>query len=112
VIGPDASYEPLFVYQIEPDDTLLMAWSACIVGGKLPSDATIERNVVDDDGNVVHTLDALPLELQKKGKVRCYEELDSLPGGTLQPGDYMLHIVAKDDGGTELVNESVPLLVQ
>lgn len=112
VIGPDASWEPLFVYQIGPDDTLLAAWSACIVGGDLPTDATIERHVLDDDGKVVHELDALPLRADKKGKVRCYEELDSLPGGTLQPGDYMLRILAKDSGGKELVSESVPLLVQ
>jgi VWFA-related protein len=112
IIGSDATFEPLFVYQIEPDDMLLAAWSACIVDGSLPTDATIERQVLTDDGDVVHELDALELEVPSKGKVRCHEELDSLPGGTLQPGEYTIKIAAKDGSGKELLSESIPLLVQ
>jgi hypothetical protein len=113
IIGPDATFEPLFVYQIAPDDLLLAEWSACIVNGDPPADATIERLVLTEDGSkVVHELDSIELDVPQKGKVRCHEELDSLPGGTLEPGDYMIKIVAKDGSGAELVSGSVPLLVQ
>jgi len=111
-IGPGATFEPLFVYRIDTDDMLLVAWSACIVDGDLPTGATVERRIVDDAGNVVFALDHKPLALTSKGKVRCRGELDSLPGGKLAPGEYRLAILARDAGGAELAERTVPLLVE
>ena len=112
ILGPGATFEPLIVYQIKPQDPLLVAWSACIVDGQLPTDAKIERNVVDEAGKVVHRLDARKIDPPGKDKVRCHAELDSLPANTLAPGDYVIALRATDGSGKELGSKSVPLLVE
>jgi VWFA-related protein len=97
LIGPEASFEPLIVHQVKPDDALLAAWEICAIDVSPPAGATVERRL-RRDGEIVHRLDPLPLALEGKKKLLCQRGLDKLDGGTLEEGSYRFEVaVVKKD---------------
>lgn len=113
VIG-DQSFEPLTVRQIKSADELLVGWQACRVKKQDPleSGATVERVVIDGDGNVVHRLPAVALSLEKiAAAVECQRGLDKVEAGTLQPGEYTVEVAITRGGERVLEGRPTPLLV-
>ena len=113
LIGDEGSFQPLLIHEVDPDDTLLSAWNACTLEKKeknLPT-GTVERHVVNDDGEVVHTLEPRALELTGK-KVRCQTVLDSIAAKDLGPGEYRVEVIVKNDGGKVLAKGLAPLRVK
>jgi hypothetical protein len=112
IIGEKGTFEPLLVQQIESDDTVLALWEACILGGKKPpAGAVAERFVTDKDGEKVHDLGSMDMNLEGKGKIHCQGVLDSLPANTLDPGRYRIQVVVKQ-GEEEIGRGLVPLMVE
>jgi hypothetical protein len=112
VIG-DLSFEPLAVHEIRPADTLLVGWQACRVKkqDRLEGGARVERAVVDQQGNAVHKLPSILLNLESSGgAVDCQRGLDKIEPGTLEPGAYTVE-VAITRAGERVLEESTPLLV-
>jgi VWFA-related protein len=108
----DQSFEPLAVHEIRPTDTLLMGWQACRVKAedRLEYGARIDRRIVDLDGNPVHRLSSIPLNLEGDDKVECHRGLDKVEPGTLGTGKYMVE-VAVIRAGERVLEQSAPLLV-
>jgi VWFA-related protein len=102
----DAGFVPLLVSQVKPDDTLIAAWAICAIGTSGPSDATVDRRILAE-GEVVHRLEPIPLELQGKKKLLCQGHLDKLPGGMLGEGKYRFE-VAVVKGTTEKARGLAP----
>jgi len=97
----DAGFEPLLVAQVTPSDALLAGWEICGVNAKEPpAGAVIERRI-KMDGEVVHSLEPIPVAMEGKKKLRCQGGLDKLPGGTLDVGKYRFE-VAVVAGGKDL----------
>jgi VWFA-related protein len=112
LIGEDGSVEPLIVHQIVPDDTLLAFWEVCTVDkGLSPSGAMIHRRFVKD-GEVVHELDPVPLELVGKKKARCHGKGEKIPPGTLPAGRYRLRLTVEDGSGEALAAGLIPFMVR
>jgi hypothetical protein len=97
VIGPDASFEPLLVNQIDPDDVLLARWELCSTGGEVPTGVTIRRSI-NVGQEVAHSLDPVDLDLQGK-KIACQGLLDRVPAGTLASGRYRFNVEAVTEEG-------------
>jgi len=98
----DAGFVPLLVSQVRPEDTLIAAWEICAVGTSVPAGATVERRI-RAEGEIVHRLDPIPLELQGKKKLMCQGHLDKLPGGVLGDGRYRFEVaVVKGNGDKAL----------
>jgi len=110
VLTGDQSIEPLLVQEITPGDTLLAYWEACVPGKA--SKAWVQRQIVDEEGGIVHVLDQAVIGLEKTGKLGCGGKLDRIAANTLAPGDYRFEITVVDgDGGSPLASEATPLLV-
>jgi VWFA-related protein len=111
LIGDDGSFQPLLIHQIEPSDTLLAGWKACSLKKKAGEGAVAERRVVNKQGEVVHTLEPVTLELTGK-KVRCQEKLDAISGEDLGPGEYRVEVTVKSASGKILASGLAPLRVR
>jgi VWFA-related protein len=105
----DAGFVPLVVSQVKSGDTLLAAWEICAVRTSAPDGATIERRIISD-GEVVHRLDPIPIDLQGGKKLACQSGMDKLPGGVLDEGRYRFE-VAVVDGDTDVARGLRPLSV-
>jgi hypothetical protein len=114
LLGPDIGFEPLLVQEMTADDELLFYWSACVVGiSPLPSDVIVRRSVLGASGETVRTLDPVPLNLEARGKkVRCADELASVPSGSLSAGSYTLDVTIVHPDGSTLAKGSEPLTVR
>ena len=114
MLGPDNGFEPLLVQEIDPQDKLLFYWSACVYKGEtVPDDLRISRTVFDAAGEVVKSLDAVPLKLEGRGKgVSCHDMLEALPGGTLKSGDYQLGVTVMHPNGDVVARGTTPLNVR
>jgi VWFA-related protein len=113
LIGEDGSVEPLIVHQIAPDDTLLAFWQVCTVDPTVWAEGpTIHRRFVKD-GEVVHELDPLPLQLtgKKKKKAWCHGKGEKIPPGTLPVGRYRLQL-SVEDRGERIAAGLVPFMVK
>jgi hypothetical protein len=113
ILGNEETVEPLLVNDVESSDTLLAAWDLCVPSKSAPgSGAVIERRVVTEEGQMVHRLDDIAVALEPRGKLSCQAKLDSIPAGTLNAGEYRVEVVLADNGGSELAQGSVPLMVR
>jgi len=90
---------------------LLAGWKACSLKKKAGEGAVAERRVVNKQGEVVHTLEPVALQLTGK-KVRCQEKLDSISGEDLGPGEYRVEVTVKDASGKILASGLAPLRVR
>jgi VWFA-related protein len=113
VLGEGNSFEPLVVHQIASSEELLSYWNACIFGkSQLTSDAVIQRKFVDSEGNAVHELDSIPLQLKSVNKkLVCHDDLQRLASGTLPPGEYDYEVTITDANGDLLAKGGAPLAV-
>lgn len=97
----DAGFVPLLVSQLKPTDSLVAGWQICAVGKSPPAEATIERRVTAE-GEIVHRLDAIPLALEGKKKLRCQGALDKIPPGTLPVGRYRFEVAVHGGDAEEI----------
>jgi VWFA-related protein len=97
VIGPDASFEPLLVHQIDPDEILLARWELCSTGGGVPTGVTIHRTITSGQ-ELAYSLDPVDLDLQGK-KIACQGLLDRVPAATLLSGRYRFNVEAVTEKG-------------
>jgi VWFA-related protein len=100
----DAGFVPLLVSHVEPSHELIAAWAICSTGAGVPSGARVERRV-RAEGEIVHQLDPVPLDLQGKKKLACQSGLDKLPANTLEEGKYRFEVAvvgAKGDAAMGL----------
>jgi VWFA-related protein len=114
ILGEDAAFEPLVVHRIGADEELLVYWNACVQGKlRLTGEAVVNRRFRTETGEVAHTLEPIPLELESLGKkLSCHDELEKLPVGTLAPGEYELDVVVTYGNGDLIAQSSAPLLVR
>ena len=69
-----------------------------------------EARTANLDGNPVHRLSSIPLNLEGDDKVECHRGLDKVEPGTLGTGKYMVE-VAVIRAGERVLEQSAPLLV-
>jgi VWFA-related protein len=105
----DAGFVPLVVSQVKAADTLLAAWEVCGVRTPAPEGATVVRRITAE-GEVVHSLDPIPVNLEGGRRLACQSGIDKLPGGTLDAGRYRFE-VAVVDGDTDVAMGLHPLAV-
>jgi len=108
VIG-DAGFVPLVVSQVKSGDTLLAAWEICAVKTSAPAGSVVDRRITSE-GEVVHRLDPIPVDLQGGKKLACQSGIDKLPGGVLDEGRYRFE-VAVVNGDTDVAKGLRPLSV-
>jgi hypothetical protein len=114
LIGEEGSFEPLLVHVAERDDTVMALWEACMVGDDAPSGpATVDRVILDEDGEVAHRFERVPLELRKNKSTLCGGKLDHFEVSVLEPGEYTLEIIVEDaESGDMITKAGTPLIVQ
>jgi VWFA-related protein len=114
LLGPDNGFEPLLIQEIASGDELLFYWSACVVGtSPLPSGVVVARSIVDSSGGTARTLDPMPLNLAPRGKrVSCADALETVPAGSLAPGNYQLEVTVLHPDGSAIAHGTEPLNVR
>lgn len=114
ILGEDATFEPLIVHRIGADEGLLLYWNACVQGSlRLSGDAVVNRSFRSEAGEVIHALEPVPLELKSLGKnLACHDMLETIPEGTLVPGEYELDVMVTDANGDPISRGGAPLLVR
>jgi hypothetical protein len=69
--------------------------------------------VVSGNGETAQRLDPLPLVLEERGKdVACIDRLETIPAGSLAPGDYRLEVTVVHPNGDVIATGSEPLTVR
>lgn len=113
-LGADEGFEPLLVQEVAATDELLFYWSGCVAGtSPLPSDVVVERSVVSGGGDIAQRLNPVPLVLEERGKgVACIDRLETIPAGSLTPGDYRLEVTVVHPDGSVIAMGSEPLTVR
>lgn len=114
VLGPENGFEPLFVQEIDKSDKLVFYWSGCVYGkNPVPADAVVARTITTTKGEPAHAYPPVPLKLDSRGKdVSCLDMLETLPAGTLAPGDYRLDVMVTHPNGDVIAQGSQPLNVR
>jgi VWFA-related protein len=114
LLGPDNGFEPLLIQEIASADELLFYWSACVVGtSPLPSDVVVARSILLTSGGTARTLDPMPLNLLPRGKkVSCADALETVPAGSLAPGNYQLEVTVLHPDGSVIAHGTEPLTVR
>jgi VWFA-related protein len=112
ILESGQSFAPLVVHHVMAEEQLLLAWSACSESSKQAGrEWVVERGFYDDEGRLTHKLESLSLKLAGD-KVGCHAALDSVPGGTLPPGSYQVHVTVVDPStGERAAIGSAPLNV-
>ncbi len=99
--------------RIERSEELLSLWQVCFVGAEMPSTGRIQRRIVDPDGQMVHALDELSLDLRSTGKLHCQGGLDRVAGGLLRGGGYRMEVVVEGASAEDLLAKaSAPFTVR
>jgi hypothetical protein len=88
--GNANSFEPMLVQMVDEPQNLIFLTQACAVGKSKQPDGELTRALLSADGQVVGSLESVPLALEGEGKVRCQNLLDVVPGSAIgQNGDYV-----------------------
>lgn len=114
VLGPSNGFEPLIVQEIDKQDKLLFYWSACVSGtNPLPADVIVSRTFTTSKGDTAYAATPVPLKLESRGKdISCLDMLETLPPGTLTPGDYELNVTVTHPNGDLIAHENERLTVR
>jgi len=103
------SFTPLLVQYVDEPLDLIFLTDACLVGSagavrRADQLATaVQRDLTADEGAGLAPIQAVPLQLEGQGKVRCQSIVDVLPSSTLTSGDFVFAAQLSTDrkGGVE-----------
>jgi hypothetical protein len=111
IVAGKGSFEPLLVQLAEDVESLYARNKACLVAARdRAADATIERAVVDEDGGAI-ALPAVPLEMERAGKISCQNVFEVLPEESIDPGRYVLETTVQDSPKRSPVSEALRFAV-
>ncbi len=113
-LGPNNGFEPLIVEEIDKKDELLFFWSACVSGkNPLPDDVIVSRSFMTAKGESAYATKPLPLKLESRGKsISCMDMLETVPAGSLAPGDYQLNVTVTQPNGDLIAHGTQRLTVR
>jgi hypothetical protein len=112
LLADQETIELLLINEVEATDSLIAFWQACAAGKQLASRSkiSIERRILTEAGEPVRVLDRHPFRPDGDGRTRCDGALDPIPAGSLEPGKYVIELVAIDEeSGSELARETAPI---
>jgi VWFA-related protein len=114
LLGPGNGFEPLLVEEIAASEKLLVYWTACVSGtSQLGDGVMISRSFRTSTGETAYAFPPVPLKLEDRGKgVSCQDKIETLPPGTLAPGDYHLDVVVAPPEGEAITQGTTQLHVQ
>lgn len=106
-LGRSNSFEPLLIQQLEEPVDLITLTQACFIGSKrrqqkaLSSFPSVNRRLLDTDGDALGELSPVDTALEADGAVHCQNLVDVLPTSTLPDGEYEFEARLPSDRGRD-----------